>query len=99
MPLNQPTNQPTKKYIYIYIYTYLRESAFTLFGLNRLPPEQVLMKKILWDLIEGRVPSPTRKNALQIFQQTHWQNDLRPPVTGTDASWILTRAPLAGLRP
>ena len=51
-------------------------SAFTLVGLNRLPPEKVIccsLKKILWDLIEGNVPSPTRKNALFAadFPQTH----------------------------
>ena len=46
------------------------------------------LKKILWDLIEGRVPSPTRKNALFVidFPETHWQSDPRPPVAGTDTS-------------
>ena len=68
-------------------------SAFTLVGLNWLPPVQViccLLKKILWGLIEGRVPSPTRKNALFAadFPQTNWQSYPRPPVAGTDTSWF-----------
>ena len=59
------------------------------------------LKKIIWELIKGRVPSPTRKNALFAadFPQTHWQSDPRPPGAGTDTSWIFTRAPSAGLQP
>ena len=54
-------------------------------------------KKILWDLIEGRVQSPTRKNALFAtdFQQMHWQSDSRPPVAWTDTSWVFTSAPFS----
>ena len=42
------------------------------------------LKKILWDLTEGRVPSPTQKNALFTADvpQTHWQSDPRLLVAG-----------------
>ena len=58
------------------VYLLVLVSAFTLVGLNWLPPEQVIcysLKKILWDLTEGRVLSPTWKNALFAtdFPQTH----------------------------
>ena len=49
-------------------------SAFTLVGLNQVLPEQVThLKKILWNLIERRVPSPTQQNTLFAtdFPQTH----------------------------
>ena len=70
------------------------ELASSLVGLNWLPPEQCSLKKILWDLIEGRVSSPTRENALFAadFPQTYWQSDSRPPVTGTDTSWIFLKS-------
>ena len=88
----------------MYLLVLVLVTPFTLVGLNRLPPMQCSLKKILWDLIEGRVPSPTQKNALFAveFPQTHWQSDPRQLVVVTDTSWIFTRAPfrrVAALNP
>ena len=61
----QTNNRFSIKYLFVLV------SAFTLVGLNRLLPEQVIccsLKKILWDLIEGTVPSPTRNLLLNSSQ-------------------------------
>ena len=81
---------------YLYLY---RLSPWL--GWTSFLPSKCLLEKTLWDLIEGRVPSPTQKNTLFAtdFPQTHWQSDPRPSVAGTDTSWIFTRAPLVGLWP
>ena len=98
--------------IYIYIYICLLTCTYICFHPGRVEPASswtstasyhclyCSLKKILWDLIEGRVPSPTRKTPClpQIFHR-RIDGDPRPLVAGTDTTRIFTRAPLAGLRP
>ena len=72
---------------YLFLYLFWPWSGWTVF----LPVKYSISKyrclccsleKILWDLIGGRVPIPTQKNALFAadFPQTHWQSDPRPPI-------------------
>ena len=88
----------------IYIYIYILTCTCISFHPGRVKPASsqastayrclcCSLKKILWNLIEGRVPSPTRRNALFAadFPQTHWQSDPRPLVARIDFSWIFTR--------
>ena len=77
---------------YIFTNSLVLVSAFTLVGLNRLPPEQVIccsLKKILWDLIEGRVQSPTQKKRPVCRRSSTDALTKRPEATGCQSRHFL----------